>query len=143
MAIPWRAGDPPDKPTAEELAAVAPLHAVVESAEHTDPADPSREADERRPQPENDRPATEPCLRFDDPPRDRSENKALLFFALMLPAEIDDEEIGDALEKLDKLRRAGAPRWTIWVKVASTVFWCVVNMASLVIRKLSTRPKTK
>ena len=52
---------------------------------------------------------------------------ALLLVEALVPRRIADEEIGDALERIEKFRREGRPRWCITLVVASTVFWVVVH----------------
>jgi len=55
------------------------------------------------------------------------------FAELVAPTRITDEEIGDALEVLERLSRSGAPSWRLYLKIATTYFWLAVN----VVRELS------
>jgi hypothetical protein len=40
-----------------------------------------------------------------------------------LPQRISAEELGDALEALQKMVRAGQPKWKIQTRILSTLFW--------------------
>jgi hypothetical protein len=51
----------------------------------------------------------------------------LRVMALLVPKRLWDEEIGDAFEVLERLERAGAPRWQMRLKIWSAVFWVLVN----------------
>jgi hypothetical protein len=53
--------------------------------------------------------------------------RVLGLLSLILPRRLRDEDLGDALEDLACLRRSGAPRWQLHVKVVSTVFWLSLN----------------
>ncbi|HYO74583.1 MAG TPA: hypothetical protein VEU33_51765 [Archangium sp.] len=48
-----------------------------------------------------------------------------LFDALgtRLPRRISAEELGDALEALQQMVRAGQPKWRIQMRILSTLFW--------------------
>ncbi len=48
---------------------------------------------------------------------------------LLVPARLRQEEIGDALEVIQRVAADGQPRWPwrVAVKVASTAFWVLVN----------------
>jgi len=45
---------------------------------------------------------------------------------LLLPRRLREEDLGDGLEDLARLRRSGAPHWQIRLKIASTVFWVLL-----------------
>lgn len=47
--------------------------------------------------------------------------------SLLVPRRLAEEEIGDALERVRNLVRLGRPRWHVWLKVATTVFWVCLN----------------
>lgn len=47
--------------------------------------------------------------------------------SLIVPRRLAQEEIGDALERTHRLASLGRPRWEIWLKVSTTVFWVLVN----------------
>ena len=55
--------------------------------------------------------------------------------ALFLPQDMYDEEVGDALEVLDRLVAKGAPGWQLRAKVVSTYFWCCINAIRYIIGK--------
>jgi hypothetical protein len=40
-----------------------------------------------------------------------------------LPKRISDEELGDALEALQKMIKEGQPRWKLHARILSTLFW--------------------
>ena len=40
-----------------------------------------------------------------------------------LPQRISTEELGDALEALQQMVRAGQPKWRIQMRILSTLFW--------------------
>ncbi|HMJ09992.1 MAG TPA: hypothetical protein VK524_01240 [Polyangiaceae bacterium] len=46
---------------------------------------------------------------------------------LLLPKRLREEDLGDALEVMDRLECHGAPRWQVVLKVASMVFWLSVK----------------
>jgi hypothetical protein len=46
---------------------------------------------------------------------------------LVVPKRIADEEIGDALELIDRLARERRPKWRIYLKAASAVFFVLLN----------------
>jgi hypothetical protein len=47
---------------------------------------------------------------------------------LMIPPKLRGEEIGDALEEINRMAvRPDFRRWRVWLKVASTCFWVAVN----------------
>lgn len=54
-------------------------------------------------------------------------SKAFEFIDLLLPKRLADEEIGDALELMNRLVQEGRPRWQIYVKGASAVFFVLLN----------------
>jgi hypothetical protein len=56
---------------------------------------------------------------------------------LLVPPRIRDEELGDAREIVYRLVREGAPRWKIFLKVATTFFWVGVNTIREVIAGLA------
>lgn len=47
--------------------------------------------------------------------------------ALILPTRIADEEIGDALELINRLSREGRPLWQIYLETVTTVFWVSID----------------
>ncbi|HVF58250.1 MAG TPA: hypothetical protein VNJ70_00315 [Thermoanaerobaculia bacterium] len=47
--------------------------------------------------------------------------------SLFVPPRLAEEEIGDAIERVRDLVRLGRPRWHVWLKVATTVFWVCLN----------------
>jgi hypothetical protein len=49
-----------------------------------------------------------------------------------LPAKLEREEIGDALEKIDRLAAAGASAWAIRGVVLKTIFWTTLHAAAIV-----------
>ena len=66
--------------------------------------------------------------------RDRTLNRAAArvaivfdFIELLVPKRLADEEIGDALERIARLAREGRPKWQIYVKGASAVFFVLLN----------------
>jgi len=46
-----------------------------------------------------------------------------------LPARIDNEQVGDALETVHAMVLRGEPRWKVHVHVASTAFWVLAHTA--------------
>jgi hypothetical protein len=44
-----------------------------------------------------------------------------------LPSRIANEQIGDALESIHEMVRAGAPKWKVQAKVARTLFWLLAH----------------
>lgn len=53
--------------------------------------------------------------------------QALEFVSLLVPRRIAEEEIGDALEQIHRLSCLGRPRWQLWLKVMTTLFWVLIN----------------
>jgi hypothetical protein len=53
--------------------------------------------------------------------------KVLDLLSLVVSRRIGQEDIGDALECLHRLACLGCPRWQLWLKTASTVFWVLLN----------------
>jgi hypothetical protein len=49
------------------------------------------------------------------------------FVALIVPRRLRAEDVGDALEEIERLRLLGAPRWHIALKTTSSVFWILVS----------------
>jgi hypothetical protein len=49
------------------------------------------------------------------------------FIELLVPRRLADEEIGDAMELIDRLALAGCPRWQIYLKAASAVLFVLLN----------------
>jgi hypothetical protein len=56
-------------------------------------------------------------------------NRAATFRAitLILPQRLCEEDLGDAIEEISRLERAGAGRWQIRLIIASTHFWLLLN----------------
>lgn len=52
---------------------------------------------------------------------------ALDALSTLVPKRISSEEIGDALEAIDRLMKAGRPKWFIYTKVATTYFWVLLH----------------
>jgi hypothetical protein len=48
---------------------------------------------------------------------------------LLGPRRVVNEELGDALEQIHQLQRDGEPRWRIYLKMCSAIFWVGVNIA--------------
>ena len=57
------------------------------------------------------------------------------FFALLLPPRIAREELGDALEQMTELQKAGCPAWQLWARAISAVAWAVFHTATWVAEK--------
>lgn len=53
--------------------------------------------------------------------------RTLSRLATLLPHRVRQEEIGDALEVIVALKKAGCPAFTLWLVVCSTIFWAVLN----------------
>lgn len=53
--------------------------------------------------------------------------KILGALELVLPRRITNEEIGDCLETIEKLRELRRPAWAVYTKIASTIFWTLIN----------------
>ena len=51
----------------------------------------------------------------------------LEFVTLLVPRRIAEEEIGGALEQIHYLSSLGRPRWQLWLKVVTTLFWVCLN----------------
>jgi hypothetical protein len=49
------------------------------------------------------------------------------FIELVLPKRIREEDLGDALEDINRLEREGASRWRLWLKCGSTIVWVGLN----------------
>jgi hypothetical protein len=47
--------------------------------------------------------------------------------SLLFPRRIRDEELGDGAEGIHRLMCLGRPAWQIYVKLASTIFWIMIN----------------
>jgi hypothetical protein len=46
---------------------------------------------------------------------------------LFLPERLCREDLGDALEVMARMVEEGRPRWQVYGKIATTVFWACVN----------------
>ncbi len=57
----------------------------------------------------------------------RAVGVAQLLIELLVPKQIADEEIGDAMEYIARMIHQRRPPWQIYLKMASTVFWVVRN----------------
>jgi hypothetical protein len=56
----------------------------------------------------------------------RTQEQATYFLDLLsalVPKRIATEEIGDALELIDKMVKAKRPKWFVYLKVTTTFFW--------------------
>ncbi len=58
---------------------------------------------------------------------------------LMIPRRIADEQLGDALEVVHQLVRAGRPRSHIRAKIAATVFWVLIHSIGAVVSGVTGR----
>lgn len=56
-----------------------------------------------------------------------SHDKAFSWLAILAPNRVYKEEVGDALEVIAVMERAGCPAWKIRLKVWSTIIWVVIN----------------
>jgi hypothetical protein len=63
--------------------------------------------------------------------------------SLFVPRRLAEEEIGDALERVQYLARLGRPRWQIWLKVATSVFWVCLNSLREIISAVRGRASVK
>jgi hypothetical protein len=54
-------------------------------------------------------------------------SRALGFIELLVPKRIADEELGDAAEALLRLIEQRRPRWQVYLKVVTTIFWVLLN----------------
>lgn len=77
------------------------------------------------------------------PPLAADQLMALQVVALLVPRRVCEEEIGDALELIQRLQALGAPRWQIRLKIASTVFWVLVNGVRYIVSAVRGREKGK
>jgi hypothetical protein len=50
-------------------------------------------------------------------------DRALGFISLVLPARIRNEDIGDAMEVLHRLKMEKKPAWQVYLKLVSTILW--------------------
>jgi hypothetical protein len=48
-------------------------------------------------------------------------------WAIWMPDRVVDEQLGDALEDINRRIREDQPRWAIRLKVAATMFWLTVH----------------
>ena len=53
--------------------------------------------------------------------------KGFSIIELLVPKRLADEQIGDALEVIHRLARAGRPKWQIYLKAASAMFFVLLN----------------
>lgn len=49
------------------------------------------------------------------------------FVSLLVPRRLANEELGDALEVINREIAKRRPRWRIWLKVGTTLFWITIN----------------
>ena len=59
--------------------------------------------------------------------RASTEQRALSWLAVLAPLRLYNEEVGDALEVIAAMKKAGCPQYKIRLKVWSTVFWVFLN----------------
>lgn len=45
----------------------------------------------------------------------------------LVPKRISNEEIGDALETIDRMQKAGRPKWLVYLKVVTTFWWVFLH----------------
>ncbi len=55
-------------------------------------------------------------------------------FSLILPTRLANEEIGDAMEDIERRIARGCPAWHVWVKIISTMFWALAHAAGSIVR---------
>jgi hypothetical protein len=55
---------------------------------------------------------------------------------------IANEELGDALERLDKVAGAGAPAWVLYAMAGVSAFWAATHAAQELVLGLSQKVKT-
>jgi hypothetical protein len=54
-------------------------------------------------------------------------NRALGVVELLVPKRIANEELGDAMEHVCSMVERGAPRWHVYFKVLTTIFWVLLH----------------
>ncbi len=54
--------------------------------------------------------------------------------AFLVPSRINDEELGDARERIATMVAAGRAPWRVYVLIATTVFWALVHAAHTAVR---------
>jgi hypothetical protein len=69
----------------------------------------------------------EPVPRTQAEMRASTAQKALSWLAVVAPRRLYNEEVGDALEVVAAMEKAGCPRYKIRLKVGFTIFWVLLN----------------